>query len=238
MRSGRITGCVKWRATHTRTSESPPGGSLPSESRRPGAVNYTILDRTKGLFSTGPLKLVKLFAVLSAVALVPACRTGAPPTDIHRLRIALSPAAFPQAISLQQHVEVQQGGKSVDFEAVLDVTPEAVTLVGLAFNQRVFTLTYDGKKLQESRSRMLPREVQAGDVLSDLQIALWPADAVRSALPAGWMLKDGPTERVLSQSDTVRTTITYGATPRWSGTITLQNHQYDYRLLIKSAVSP
>lgn len=176
--------------------------------------------------------------VLTLLSPLPACRHSAPPTDINRLRIALSPAAFPQSISLQQHVEVAQGGKSVDFEAVLDVTPEAVTLVGLAFNQRVFTLKYDGVKLQESRSKMLPREVQAGDVLSDLQIALWPADAVRSALPVGWTLKDSEGQRVLSQSDTARTTITYSATPRWSGTITLQNHQCDYRLLIKSAVTP
>lgn len=195
-------------------------------------------NRENKLFACRPLKFARVLLAVLVMALLPACRRGSQPIDIHRLRIALSPASFPQSISLQQHVEVQQGGKSVDFEAVLDVTPEAVTLVGLAFNQRVFTLMYDGRKLQESRSRMLPREVQAGDVLSDLQIALWPADAVRSALPAGWTLQDGPSQRVLSQSDTVRTTITYSTTPRWSGTITLQNHQYDYRLLIKSAVSP
>ncbi|MEO7997774.1 MAG: DUF3261 domain-containing protein [Gemmatimonadaceae bacterium] len=198
----------------------------------------TRLLRLRNSFTAGRITLSNLMVVLILVSPASACRSSAPPTDINRLRIALSPAAFPQSISLQQHVEVEQGGKSVDFEAVLDVTPEAVTLVGLAFNQRVFTLKYDGVKLQESRSKMLPREVQAGDVLSDLQIALWPADAVRSALPAGWILKDSEGQRVLSQSDTARTTITYSATPRWSGTITLQNHQYDYRLLIKSAVAP
>ena len=142
-----------------------------------------------------------------------------------------------QTISLQQHVEVSQSGRNVDFEAVLDITPDTVTLVGLAFNQRVFTLKYDGVKLQETRSKMLPREVQAGDVLSDLQLALWPTEVVRSALPTGWTLRDSSGTRVLSESDTVRTTISYSAMPRWNGTITLQNKQYDYQLVIRSAVS-
>ncbi|MEO7362868.1 MAG: DUF3261 domain-containing protein [Gemmatimonadaceae bacterium] len=164
------------------------------------------------------------------------CRHSAPPLD-NRFRLALSPATFQQSISLQQHVEVQQAGKSVEFDAVLDVNPEEVTLVGLAFSQRVFTLKYNGVKLEESRSRMLPREVQAADVLSDLQLALWPVEAVRAALPAGWTLRDSPSERVLSQGDTVRTSISYSATPPWIGNIMLTNKQYDYRLFIKSAVA-
>ena len=174
--------------------------------------------------------------LLCASALTAACHSGATAVP-NRWRLALTPASFAQTISLQQHVEVEQSGRNIDFEAVLDITPDTVTLVGLAFNQRVFTLKYDGVKLQESRSKMLPREVQAGDVLSDLQLALWPTEAVRSALPAGWTLRDSTGLRVLSESDTVRTTITYTATPRWSGTITLENKQYDYRLVIRSAVS-
>lgn len=174
--------------------------------------------------------------LLLALALVAACR-GATPPATNRWRLALSPASLAQTISLQQHVQVEQGSHNVDFEAVLDVTPEMVTLVGLAFNQRVFTLKYDGVKLQESRSKMLPREVQAGDVLSDLQLALWPTEVVRSALPTGWTLRDSSGTRVLSESDTVRTTITYSAVPRWTGTINLQNKQFDYRLVIRSAAA-
>ena len=131
---------------------------------------------------------------------------------------------------------MEQAGRTIDFDAVLDITAEAVTLVGMAFSQRVFTLQYDGKTLQETRSPMLPKEVQAGDVLSDLQLALWPADVVRAALPVGWVLADNESDRVLSQSDTVRTSISYSNTPRWSGTISLSNRQYDYRLTIRSAV--
>ena len=181
-------------------------------------------------------RALTVVAITVPVMMGSGCRRSGAPLD-HRFRLALAPAALQQSISLQQHVEVQQGGKSVEFEAVLDVNPQVVTLVGLAFSQRVFTLRYDGSRLEESRSRMLPREVQAADVLSDLQLALWPVDAVRAALPKGWTLTDSANERVLSESDTVRTTVRYTATPRWSGDITLANRQYDYQLLIKSAVA-
>lgn len=157
--------------------------------------------------------------------------------DPNRLLLQLSPSSFLQTISLQQNVQVEQGGQTVDFDAVLEVSPTAVTLVGLAYNQRVFTLRYDGRKLQETRSRMLPREVQAADVLSDLQLALWPAEAVRAALPAGWTLSDSTGHRELAERDSVRTSITFDSMPRWAGTITLHNWQYDYRLVIRSAVA-
>ena len=176
------------------------------------------------------------YAMLLTLTLIAACR-GAGPLIPARWRLALTPASFANTLSLQQHVQVEQAGRNVDFEAVLDITPDTVTLVGLAFNQRVFTLKYDGVKLQESRSKMLPREVQAGDVLSDMQLALWPTEVVRSALPVGWSLRDSSGTRVLSESDTVRTSISYSADPRWTGTITLENKQYDYRLVIRSAVS-
>lgn len=141
-----------------------------------------------------------------------------------------------ESVSLQQQVKVEQAGRTADFDAILDISPETVTLVGMAFSQRVFTLQYDGAKLKETRSRMLPPEVQAADVLSDLQLALWPAPAVRAALPAGWTLSDSDTSRVLLQADTVRTTISYSGTPRFVGTILLASKQYDYRLTVRSAV--
>lgn len=158
-------------------------------------------------------------------------------SDPNRLHLELSPSSFLQTISLQQNVQVEQGGQTVDFDAVLEVSPTAVTLVGLAYNQRVFTLRYDGRKLEETRSRMLPRAVQAADVLSDLQLALWPAEAVRAALPAGWKLSDSTGHRELAENDSVRTSITFDSIPRWAGTITLHNRQYNYRLVIRSAVA-
>jgi hypothetical protein len=187
------------------------------------------------LATTARWRPVVLAGMALLATLAAGCR-GAAPELPDRWRLALPPAAFGRTLSLQQHVQVEQGAQKADFEAVLDITPDTVTLVGLAFSQRVFTLKYDGVKLQESRSRMLPKEVHAADVLSDLQLALWPAEVVQRALPGGYTLRDSSGTRTLFEGDSLRSTISYTGSPRWAGTITMQNVQYNYRLTIRSAV--
>src|SRR5688500_3747011 len=92
-------------------------------------------------------RAVTMFLLAAALS----CRGRMPQPTANRWRLALAPSAFPETLSLQQQVKVEQAGRTVDFDAVLDITPEQVTLVGMAFSQRVFTLTYDGRTLQETR---------------------------------------------------------------------------------------
>lgn len=169
-----------------------------------------------------------------AIAMVSACR-GAPPEQAGRLRLALSPASFGQALSLQQQVHVEYADRTVDLDAVLEVTPDSLTLVGMAFGQRMLTLRYDGVTLHEQRNPMLPRDVRGADILTDLQMALWPGEALRAALPPDWTLSDSDTLRTLSANSREMVTITYDAVPRWKSVVTLRNLKYNYRLVIRSA---
>jgi hypothetical protein len=170
-----------------------------------------------------------------AFAMVAACR-GAPPDQPDRLRLALSPASFGRTLSLQQQVHVEYAGHIVDFDAVLDIAPDSLTLVGMALGQRMLTLRYDGMKLDEKRNPMLPRDVRGADILTDVQMALWPADAVRAALPAGWTLTDSDTQRTFSKDAQETVTISYDAVPHWTSLVTMRDLRYDYRLVIRSAV--
>jgi|GEM_PF-75475 hypothetical protein len=169
-----------------------------------------------------------------ALVLVTACRgaAAAPPVPDDRPLLALSPVSFAGSLSVQQRVHVERDGRIVDFDAVLEVSPDMVTLVALGFGTRLFTLRYDGTKLDEARSPMLPRDVRGSDILSDMQLSLWPADAVRAALPSGWSLRDAPNARTLLKGADEITNITYDTMPRWKGKVTLQNHQFGYRLVI------
>jgi uncharacterized protein YbdZ (MbtH family) len=99
----------------------------------------------------------------------------------------------------------------------------------------VLTLRYDGVKLEETRNPMLPRDVRGTDILTDVQLALWPADAVRAALPAGWTLTDSDTQRTFSKDALEIVTISYDAVPHWTSLVTMRNLRYDYRLVIRSA---
>ena len=177
---------------------------------------------------------VASFAMLAST--LNAChRQSLTPPD--HLQLALTPSSFAQRITLQQRVHVERDGREVDFDAVLDIGPDSLTLVGVALSQRVFTLRYDGTRLVETRSPMLPREVRGVDVLSDLQLALWPEAAVRAALPTGYALRDTEGQRVLSTGDEEIATITYDGSPRWIGRVTVNNKQFGYRLVIQSALA-
>ncbi len=168
--------------------------------------------------------------------MIAACH-GAPAHQPDRLSLALSPASFGRTLSLQQQVHVEYADRTVDLDAVLDIAPDSLTLVGMAFGQRMLTLRYDGVKLRETRHPMLPRDVHGADILTDVQMALWPADAVRAALPAGWVLTDSDTLRTLSKDGTPQITIGYDAVPHWASRVIMQNLRYDYRLVIRSVAA-
>lgn len=154
---------------------------------------------------------------------------------VARLGLKLPPAALGETISLQQHLTVERNGRIDELDAAIEIDPAHVGMVGLAFGQRVLTVNYDGHKLTSWRHLMLPSQVRAEDVLEDMQLALWPVEAVAAALPAGWRVEEIGMVRRLYLGDELVTSVTYSATPRWSGAIKMDNQRYKYRLTIQSA---
>lgn len=157
------------------------------------------------------------------------------PAPVARLGLKLAPAALGEAISIQQHLIVERGGRIDELDAAIEVDAQHVGMVGLAFGQRVLTLDYDGKELKSWRHVMLPSQVKGEDVLEDMQLALWPVEAVAAALPAGWRIEENCMQRRLYLGPELVTTVAYSATPRWNGTIKMDNLRYKYRLTIESA---
>lgn len=175
------------------------------------------------------LALAGLMLALGGCASLP----PAPVPD--RLSLMLSPASLGAVISVQQHIKVERGNRIDALEVALEVDAAQLNLVGLAFAQRVLTLQYDGRSLQSWRHAMLPAQVRGEDVLQDLQLTLWPIEAIRAALPVGWQVEDKGLQRRLSLDNVPVMVIQYSALPRWSGNIELSNLRYGYRLSIQSA---
>jgi hypothetical protein len=159
---------------------------------------------------------------------------SAPPAPA-RLGLKLAPSALGESISLQQHLKVERNGRIDELDAALEVDAARLELVGLAFGQRVLTLNYDGAEVKSWRHVMLPSQVKVEDILEDVQLTLWPADAIARALPAGWRIEDQGLVRTLYMDDAVVAVVTYSTMPRWSGTVVLDNQRYKYRLTIQSA---
>lgn len=174
-------------------------------------------------------------AAAACALLLAACATTPPPQA--RLGLKLAPAALGTSLSVQQHLKVERNGRTDDLDVALQVEPEAVDVVGLAFGQRVLSLHYDGKELSSWRHVMLPAQVRAEDVLEDIQLTLWPAEAVAAALPAGWRVADQGRIRTLYLDDAPIMQISYSDAQRWSGTVVLESMRYHYKLTIQFAAA-
>lgn len=178
-------------------------------------------------------------AMAATIALAVSACAGleSQPAPPARLGLKLAPQALGEAVSLQQHLTVERNGRVDELDVALEIDSRSLELVGLAFGQRVLTLHYDGATLQSWRHIMLPSQVRSEDVLEDLQLALWPVEAIRQALPAGWSVEEQGLQRTLSSDNVPIMTIAYSGQPRWLGEIKLANLKYHYRLTIQSVSS-
>lgn len=149
--------------------------------------------------------------------------------------LKLTPASFGSEIELQQRMEVTRDGtEPQQLEALLTIDASHVHLVGLAFGQRVLTLDWDGKQLDEKRHPMLPSEVKGERVLSDIMLMYWPRPSLEAAMPEGWRLEENETRRTLFWHDTPQVVIDYQDNSRYKGAAVLRQLTWHYQLTIDS----
>lgn len=156
-------------------------------------------------------------------------------TDPSLPLLKLSPASFNGEIELQQRLQVTRDGSDPQqLEALLSIDATRVSLVGLAFGQRVLTLDWDGNQLDEKRHPMLPSEVKGERVLSDIMLMYWPRPALETALPEGWRIEETETRRTLFLHDTPQVVIDYQDNSRYKGAAVLRQLTWHYQLTIDS----
>lgn len=180
-------------------------------------------------------RLIRRFALLGVLVLqTGGCATTEAQPEA-RLGLMLAPGTLGESISVQQQLRVERDGRIDHLDIALEVDPERMQMVGLAFGQRVLRLNYDGQTLHTWRHLLLPSQVRAEDILEDVQLTLWPADAIRQALPEGWRIEEDGLQRTLLLNDKTVMLIEYSSPIRWTGKVELLNLRYHYRLIIRSA---
>jgi Protein of unknown function (DUF3261) len=181
----------------------------------------------------------QLILLCCATMLLASCATPPQPASGSATRIGLhlAPADLGAEITLQQHLTVERNGKTDELDTALEVDASELNLVGMALGQRVLTLHYDGKDLTTWRHVLLPAQVRSEDILEDIQLTLWPVDAISKALPPGWRIEDHELQRALFKDDQLICTIQYSTMPRWGGTATLENLRFHYRITIQSKLN-
>jgi hypothetical protein len=119
------------------------------------------------------------------------------PVQPPRAMLRLSPASLGTTLALQQQLTATVGRQAHRFDVLLEADAQSVRLAVVSVGQTAARLEWDGVRLTQSRAPWWPEAVTADRILDDLQLMLWPVDAVRAALPPGWTLEQAPGERVL-----------------------------------------
>lgn len=165
---------------------------------------------------------------LSACATVP--REPARGGDVVPL-LRLAPDSLGRELFLQQRLSVHAGGKAQSLDVMLEVDADSVRLAVLGFGQTAARLEWDGVEMRESHADWWPAAVRGERILNDLQLVLWPAEAIRRALPQGWTLDAAAEQRVLRQAGEAVVRVVY-VSPSHAELL----HERDrYRIVIESA---
>jgi len=173
----------------------------------------------------------RLIALALASLLLAACATrpATPAVELPALRLA--PSALGHELAVQQRLVFRFGTHVRELDALLEVDASDVRLAVQAMGRTGVSLQWDGRHLAEQRAPWLPAAVRGERVLDDVQFSLWPADAIRAVLPAGWELVDHGAFRELRRNGQV-----------WlqreqvdAGTLRVRNGLDDYELTIESA---
>lgn len=176
---------------------------------------------------------VGLIAALVGLGVV-GCVTTPPPAPPPELTLRLPPAALGAELSLAQRLTVVRGGQRRGFDALLEADASAVRVAALALGQRVASLSWDGERFESQVASQVPEFITAARILTDVQLAWWPAAAVQAGLPTDYALEVGEGRRALRRGGATVVLVTYeGVAPAWRR-VTLQHLERGYTLEIDS----
>jgi hypothetical protein len=125
------------------------------------------------------------------------------------LLLRLPPSALGRELALRQHLQVEAGGRLIEFDALLEADATELNLALLVFERPLARLHWDGLTLQAQRQPGWPAAVSADRILSDLGLLLWPAAAIAAALPPGWTLSAEAGQRELRWQGALVERVTY-----------------------------
>ena len=173
-------------------------------------------------------------AGLIALVFTAACVTTPRPVPEAEFGLRLPPASLGRELQLSQRVTVVRKGERRSFDAQLEVDASTVRIAAVAMGQTVATLTWDGKSLEQKVSTHVPEAITAARILSDVQLAWWPVQAIRDGLPPGYLIEEGKGSRSVTQNGVPFASVTYeGSAPAWSHVL-LNQQRYGYLLDIES----
>ena len=135
-------------------------------------------------------RLLQAAAVAASGLLLPGCallteRPTSPPP-------LLAPAALGGAHVASQSLNIAFGRDDFSLQCALQASADGITLIAVGpLGQRALTLNYDGRELHAQKGAYVPSAFPPAQVLSDLQLVLWPAAAWQARLAGSdWQMTE------------------------------------------------
>lgn len=150
----------------------------------------------------------------------------------------LAPATLGAAVTATQRLRAIHADREISVECALDIDAGRILLVGLLpAGPRLFTVKYDGQRVEAQSSRALPAALSPERMLNDLQLAFWPLAALEAAFArSAWrVVQPDPRTRRLLRGDTLVAEVHYAGPDPWHGRVWLANFVADYSIAIDSA---
>jgi uncharacterized protein DUF3261 len=195
------------------------------------ALAWRVMPRGAGL------RLVRAATLISLGMHLASCAAFASrPADPGMFLIP--PRAAGRAISVTQTVRVERAGApTFEVLAVVELDAHWLRVAALGpLGNRILLLEWDGSAYHEERDPQVPADFPLELVLRDLELALFPASAVREALPSrGWALEETPQRRVLFLDKKPVIAIDYSAQDHFRCNIEFRHLTLGYAIHIQPA---
>lgn len=146
------------------------------------------------------------------------------------------PSAVGDTVSAAQSLTIYFADNVYSFDAQIQITPKEFDLVALDnLGRRAMTITWHDGQIYSSHAPWFPAFVRPADILADVAIVYFPADAITPALSGcNAKLTTNADGRTVARGDEDLITVTYDAKRGWSRTAHLHNISLGFRIDIKS----
>jgi hypothetical protein len=152
--------------------------------------------------------------------------------------VKLIPLAAPLGPSrrIVQQISAIWANKQGVLLCVIELNKQRIAIAGLSLDGlSLFNLSYDGKDLSLKKSPLLPTAFAPEFIIKDLQLAYWPLANLQKTMPTPWHIEANPSHRHLYFNNQLISDVEYlQPDAAWPRSIALSNHQFHYKLLIKT----
>jgi hypothetical protein len=173
-------------------------------------------------------------------ALLASCATAPADQSVATTRVVwqpLPPSTLGAARTASQRLRAAFADEEISIDCAVNVSADRITVIGLMpAGPRMFTVSYDGQRVEAEASREVPRAFESERLLNDLQLVFWPRAALEHAFEnSRWHLTE-PDDRTrrLHREGKLVTEVHYASADPWTGRAWLVSFDGSYTMTIDS----